>query len=502
MDRRSPRRSLQAHAARPPWNEAPRRLDPEGLVVAASIWLAAGAQEARPPTHSAATDDGRAAQLDAAVATSCPAGTPPPATQASVREEAAAPEPAAAGRGDSAVVHGRVHLADGSPVPYAVVRASGNLARTDRRGEFTIVMCADGDDLAVIANPAVTPQIRGLAVVEDVLARSDVRAGQSLDVAMPDAALAIDGGLVLADGTPARDWQLLLTGGTTDCGSRCLPALSAGDFAAGARSTREVATSPGEPERNDGTNPNHCRVGDDGTFRVGGLRADHDYVLRAWNASTLQVAFSPPIRAGTSGYRFVVPPGEWRDVYGRTIDRNGAPIAGVQVRLTLREHVSAGGEIYVTGQQVMTDADGRFRLSRVPLQDLLLRFDASGVMPSQIDFGPRSPSDLLIPLAAVCRFRFELVEGSLQPTSVRVLDASQRPLRLTRWIAEGQSESGQRLRWPSDGSAGEWSPSMPSGSLVGARRSAARCTSVCSRRRPPGRTGKRTSPSRSPTRRA
>ena len=163
---------------------------------------------------------------------------------------------------------------------------------------------------------------------------------------------------------------------------------------------------------------------------------------------------SPAILAGTSGYRFVVPPGDWRErVYGRVIDRRGGAIADVRVRLTMRVHTSARGESYETGQEVRTGADGRFEFHRVVREDLLLRFDGRDVQ-SKYEELPAAAAgeDLLVVLGCECALRFEPAPGLPAPTAIRVLDQDDKALRIERQIDVGTTEAGSRLAIPAGSS--------------------------------------------------
>ncbi|MFY9341013.1 MAG: hypothetical protein WAT39_00895 [Planctomycetota bacterium] len=282
------------------------------------------------------------------------------------------------------------------------------------------------------------------AVVADVAQLPDVLAGRPIDVPLRGASSTIDGWLVLADGTSAKGWRAHLHGGTTPVDDSQLPALTAEDLAAGGGD--DVDPNSQRPVR---INPNLRETGDDGAFTFGGLRRGQDYVLRAWNQQTLQTASSSPVLAGTRGYRFVVPPGSFREhVNGRAIDRNGGGVPGVLVRLTMRAHKHGARESYETGQRVQTDGEGRFRFAQVIREDLLLRFDGEQVMSAQHELRANDPGiDLLVRLSMLCRFRVEPDPNAPAPTSIRVLDTQQQPLRITYQLGKDRM-AGQRIRWP------------------------------------------------------
>ena len=378
-------------------------------------------EPAQPATSDAATRDAEAENEREAVFVPPPEDTTPGAKKTSFTQ----------------TVRGRVLHADNTPAAGAGVRAGKAATTAADDGTFTLDVRSPDDDLAAWLagqEPALVP---------DVAQLPEVIAGRTIDVVLPGAALTIDGWLFGPDGRPAKGWRLHLHGGAIPVDDSSLPVLSAEDLAAGA----SVRNDPrGRWQR--GVNPNERDIGDDGAFVFGGLRRNRDYVLRAWNQHTLQTAVSPPLRAGTRGYTFVVPQGSFREqVRGRAIDRQGGAIAGVRVRLTMRVHKSRGGESYETGQTVLTDADGRFAFVQVIREDLLLRFDGDQVVTLYHELRADEPGDdVLVRLGTLCRFRFEPSAFAARPTSFRVLDTQGQPLRMMRKASE-QIQNGPRLEW-------------------------------------------------------
>ncbi|MBX3465263.1 MAG: carboxypeptidase regulatory-like domain-containing protein [Planctomycetes bacterium] len=363
-----------------------------------------------------------------------------------------APPPPTTAHAARRAVFGRARHDTGEPADGARIAVGRQRTHAGPDGAFRLDSTND-DDALVATLAGCEP-----AVVDAVARHPDVEAGRQLEVVLRRTALTIRGVLVGVDGGPCPGWNLCLHGGTTPAGHDGLPELSAEDFAAGAKAVEAPVADErdllsGKPRQH---NPNHRIVGDDGAFVVAGLRPGRHYVLRAWNESTLQTVLSSPVAAGTQGYRFVVPPGEWRDrAYGRAIDRHGGPIAGVRVRLTMRVHDNGSGHTsYQTGQEVRTDADGRFAFQRVPREDLLLRFDGPDVESLYREFpAAEAGLDLLVPLACRLRFRIEPTPALPVPTSVLVLDAAHKPLRLEQQIAEGTSRGGERMDLPASGVA-------------------------------------------------
>lgn len=352
-------------------------------------------------------------------------------------------------------VRGRVVFADGGPAAGAGVHAGGSAIHTGGDGTFTVeVQEPDADLIVWLAGQQPT-------VVTGVLQHPDVVAGRAIEVVLDGPPQTIDGWLRLADGTPATGWHLMLHGGTLPTGDEGVPRASAEDFAAGAQRVRS-----GSRMRLD--HPNVLQIGDSGAFAVHGLRSGANYTLRAWNESTLQVALSTPIPAGSRGHVFVVPPGNWRDyVRGRTIGNDGGPMGDARVRLTLLVHRNDGFENYVAGQEVRTDANGWFRLEHVPHVDLLLRFDGDDVLPHRYELLADDPGDdLLVTLHAMCRVRCLRGPSGAAVDSLRVLDARNGAMSMTSRIGPGQTRRSPRTAWAEEQAAIEFAVSDAAAWLV------------------------------------
>ena len=410
-----------------------------GLAAAWFAWRSVGAG-VQPPAEPAPRAGARPAVAEPTphVASPVVSSDVDRATAAPPVEREAAPVKASPPRG----VVGFVRLPSGLPASGADVWVARRRTKADATGAFRIDCNGDAESLvALLAG-------HEPAVIEAVATRPEVVAGLTLIVDLKGPAPNITGWLVDAKGSPCKDWHIDQHSGGATIDHDGLPRLSAEDLAAGATAPSNDASGAGATMLPTGprtgtdptaVHPNDQRVTADGAFTIGGLRTGFDYVLRARNESTLQTVKSLPIRAGTQGFRFVVPDGAWRErVHGRAIDRSGGPIAGVRVRLTMRVHKSGNGESYQTGQEVRTDADGRFTFHRVPCEDLLLRFDEANVESLYHEFrADDSGENLLITLHGACRFRFTPVPGLGATTSLRVLDAGQQALPLVYEFGNG-----------------------------------------------------------------
>jgi hypothetical protein len=418
------------------------------VIVCTAAWLAlrnADTDAAPPPSPAASSAPIGSAWPEAASAGTSDVVYDPEAERQPRR---ALPTPASSRSGRT--VRGRVVFASGQPAAEVTVAIATDRTETTADGAFQLECTSD--DAALVA----TRIGHEPTVVAAVATQPEVVEGRELTVVLLGPALTITGWLVQTDGTPCAGWHLDLHGGGTyvdtegadvaGLGAPLRPMFLAEDLAAGAHEESLGGWTLAK-------NPNDQRVGADGAFSIGGLRTGCDYVLRARNETTLQTVKSLPIRAGTQGLRFVVPEGSWRErVHGRVIDRNGGAIAGVRVRLTMRVHRNGNGETYETGQEDRTWANGQFTFTHVPHEDLLLRFDQGDIESLYHAFPATDPgNDLLITLSSPCRFRCEPAANLPAPTTLRVLDEHQCPLRVGHEVRPGHSTGGLRLAMPALG---------------------------------------------------
>jgi len=335
-------------------------------------------------------------------------------------------------------LRGRVLLETRTPANGARVRIGAGEPQMEPDGSFVVQrdQVARGDDLVA------TLEGYEPAVIDDLAQTPEFRSDEVLEIVLPGRALTIDGWLVeKTGGAPCEGWQLELYRGT-DCGLVSFPNMLAEDLAAGGRAQKQdPRMMPAGPERV--VNPNLQKIGKDGTFRIAGLRRGHDYVLRAWNERTLRTVLSEAIPAGATRYVFTVPNADFRErVWGRVVDRRDMPIADVRVRLTMRVHEVEGRTSYQTGGQVRSGPDGSFEFKAVPRENLLLRFDGKDVDSYYHELPADDPGvNLQIRLACLCRFRYEALPGVATAASLRVLDANEKPMRITRQLGQGSTES-------------------------------------------------------------
>ncbi len=340
-----------------------------------------------------------------------------------------------------AVVEGRVFHENGAPAVEAIVVLGPARATTDAGGRFTMPL--DAEDLygrggfssleGIQRESALVAAKPGFAAA--VLANFGMRVLDTdeplepVELFLGGAALEISGYLVDGGGLPAAGWRVKVLGGTVVTRGPFYP-ITAEDVAAQTGASSVVAFQ---------------ETGDDGAFRFGGLKEEREYRIRAWNSSTLEIAESEPLPAGTSGYVLYVSSDPPRPVVnGVVVGLDGTPLENVRCRLTMVEHEHDGGTWMTTGQTVHTGPDGAFVFTDVPHTDLFIRFNGHGTG-GRVDLPPEEPGrDLYVPLVREGAFRFEASDPEEAPDTLSVLDEEGERLRMSFEI-DGKRRRGREL---------------------------------------------------------
>src|SRR5262249_42888121 len=148
-------------------------------------------------------------------------------------------------------------------------------------------------------------------------------------------------------------------------------------------------------------------------FRIKGVLA-RDYRVTALDIDTLVhgdvVVASPD--GGEVAITVPGPEGTVDALAGRVVDAAGRPIQGLAVGLaTDFLEIPGGADLtyHIARESVLTDADGRFVLRRVPRKGSALRVDGDDVVPREMPIADAiaSPS-LEIAMQRRCHFRVEL----------------------------------------------------------------------------------------------
>lgn len=132
------------------------------------------------------------------------------------------------------------------------------------------------------------------------------------------------------------------------------------------------------------------KTDNEGRFKVEGL-LDREYHVVAMDPATLLRVDGGPVRAGSKNVRIELPARLYYErVAGRVVSRTGKPLAGVQVMpqcdvVTIRPNEHSQSTFHSTAKSVVTDADGRFEIKRLPRGKVYLRLDGENILP--IEFG-------------------------------------------------------------------------------------------------------------------
>lgn len=242
-------------------------------------------------------------------------------------------------------VSGVVRHSDGRPAVDALVMLHLERTRTDREGRFELRTNARKWFRHVVASDLHVKLCAGLpgfqpAVLDRFEERlepwQDVR---DLELVLPGPALSISG-IIVSGG----NWEVELRDGT-EARPLVMPIIFAEHLGAERDVFRDVAFS----------------VADDGTFRIGGL-LPRAYVIEAWDRTVPVMIRSEPIAAGTNDVVLEVPADEFRPLAGCLVDRDGQPLAGLDLTVRLDVRVSFQGQHNsMYGEEATTDSEGRFR---------------------------------------------------------------------------------------------------------------------------------------------
>ncbi|MFY9345802.1 MAG: carboxypeptidase-like regulatory domain-containing protein, partial [Planctomycetota bacterium] len=174
------------------------------------------------------------------------------------------------------------------------------------------------------------------------------------------------------------------------------------------------------------------RTDDAGRFLLSGL-GDTDYRLRVHDDRALWGHTTPPIAGGSSGVTIRLPTAPMGPVAGRVTTRAGTPAAGVRLRGHVEVHANGGG---MAGSGVpvsaTTDAEGRFRVDRMPRLGVQLTFtgdewiDHSVALAEQAD-----PEALQVSVLRRCHVRVECTGAAWADAWIEFQDANGGVLLIT-----------------------------------------------------------------------
>ncbi len=295
-------------------------------------------------------------------------------------------------------IEGVVLAADGAPAPGAAVRLGDHMTLTDDRGRF---------GMSVQHVDPKTPLCATLeghlpALLLDFGARIEGgESGESIELVLGGAPLAIRGRVVDADGEPCSGCQVWLADETVVSQNR-VPFDSAESLARGA--------TPGKP----------IKTRRDGSFVLDGLYP-REYELHAIDGESLQRAVQR-VAAGDAETLVVVETKTRGPLVGSIVDRHGRPVVGLQVQLSAVTTRTPAGHMSIGLPPLDCDELGRFDFGRVPLGELQLSVLGEQVL-HNLRTVPVGPLDepLAIGVNLRCHFRVELSDPQLA-TSFRLVD--------------------------------------------------------------------------------
>ncbi len=354
---------------------------------------------------------------------------------------------------------GRVVAPGGAPVPDAKVSLGIDVRTTDERGEFSFDLAAPrsfnrafGEMLELHAGTRPATPGSLLAVASGRLPAT-YEAPRNPDgepvwpefvtLVLGDEPRSIAGTVVDVDGGPVAGARVWLNDPTFFGGI--------GDAASGERPDMiHVETLlRGEGDRF----WNFVETDERGEFRLEGL-LDRDYTVEAMVPDTLLRAVIPAVPAGRSNLVVALPEEEvYPELRGTVVGADGEPIPDVRVfpmcdAFRMRVAGTIVGTRHARAGGTTTDAEGRFKLERVPRNLVYLRLDGAETLP--LEWGRHVEGglgelvgddfeDLVITVARRCHFQVEL-DDPAEADRFAMLDARGDELEISEFVGNGRGE--------------------------------------------------------------
>lgn len=306
-------------------------------------------------------------------------------------------------------LHGRVVDAEGHGVPNAQVALGFALAVTDATGEFVLDLDGSYRSTELWALKAGLGTARLSAEVD---ADGDpVWPGYVL-LTLGSPPLALSGRVVDAEGQPISGLRVWIADPTTfgmmDHLIVQVEYLQSVEPGASLRD-HENAADPFW----------HWATTDDlGSFRLPGL-LEREYKIAVLDDDTLQRVEVGPFAAGRDDVEIVFAPGVWKRLAGRVVS-GGFPIEGARLsvrRRSYQQELTLGGRthsstvVYDRGRAI-TDANGRFEFTGVPMKGCLLRVTLDGDDLLDYPLDGCDPDDVEIDVELYCALQVNVaVEG-------------------------------------------------------------------------------------------
>lgn len=197
----------------------------------------------------------------------------------------------------------------------------------------------------------------------------------------------------------------------------------------------------------------YVRTDERGWFAIDGL-ADRAYQLEAMDPATLLRVQSAPIQAGENNVELILPTADvFPSLRGKVVDSHGRGVPDVQIeiscdamRATYREGSYATRHATASAGAALSQADGSFELTNVPLRLAYLTLNGSGIIPLSYgrdveleDLVQGKPTELEILVQRRCHMQVELADPA-EATSIALLDEHGERL-IIHWIQGGRTRS-------------------------------------------------------------
>ncbi len=183
---------------------------------------------------------------------------------------------------------------------------------------------------------------------------------------------------------------------------------------------------------------NYATTDSGGHFELLGLAA-RTYRLEVLVDTTLQLATSAPIPAGTADARIALGRPEVWEEFGGRVACGGAPVANVEVSLrrTARDIQARafGGRVVLRfdfpGARTRTDAEGRFTLRDVPRHGCFLMLKGDAILPANHLLDPTARGQgTEIEVDGRCQLRVEIAPPLDRADAIALVDGRGEPLDL------------------------------------------------------------------------
>ncbi|MCA8973466.1 MAG: carboxypeptidase regulatory-like domain-containing protein, partial [Planctomycetes bacterium] len=188
-----------------------------------------------------------------------------------------------------------------------------------------------------------------------------------------------------------------------------------------------------------------------GTFRLDGL-LDRAYVVRALDPVTLRAVTREGVPAGGNGVDLQLAAATFPELRGRIVARDGAPLAGITVKLTrpalsvrIPGHPDSSMFEWASSAAVQTDRAGEFAFADVPTEGVTVTASGETIL---VAYGEIVPGidPLAFELKVERRMHLQVEVGAPadRADEIQVLDATDRPMLLV--IMRGGART-QRFRF-------------------------------------------------------